>query len=152
MPDNTESRFFELAADHGRDHADNPEPIQEVGVSIAVPTMTKGGELTEVSHGLIIGRADKLSKQLFARVIPDTRIVETSSHEVAAALLSCGQYVEIDPPTKAVIADHEKATRAHVDAMAKRDKQVEAGNEPAPDATDLPAVIADSNLTSEEQS
>jgi hypothetical protein len=151
MPD-TDSRFFELADQHGRDYDDNPEPIQEIGLSIAVPTMTKSGELTEISQRLTIGQAPRVTDQLFARVIPNTRIVETTSNQVASALLACGQYTEIEPPTKKLIADQEKATRAHIDAMAKRDEQVDAGNEPAPDATDIPAVIADSTLTTEEPS
>ena len=150
MPDNTESRFFELADHHGRDYAGNPEPIQEVGVSIATPTMTKSGTLTEVSHALVIVQAAALTEKLVARVIPNTRIIETSSHQVASALLSCGQYQEIDPPTKAHIAKHEKATAAHIDAMTKRDEQIDAGDQPAPDATDMPAATADST-SSEEQ-
>jgi hypothetical protein len=137
MPE-TESRFFELADHHGRDHDNNPEPLAQVGVAIAVPTMTKAGIITDRSHGLRIEPAAALTKTTFARIIPDTRIVETTSHQVASALLACGQYAEIDPPTKADIAAHEKRTAAHKDALAKRDAQVAAGNEPAPDATDNP--------------
>lgn len=137
MPE-TETRFFEklmLPDDH--DEVGNPMPISSVGLAVALPTMTPGGNLTEVSHAVAIGPADDLA-DLPARVLPGTRIVETCSHQIASSLVASGQYVEIDPPSKAVIAKHTRDTAAHIDARAKRDKQIEAGHEPAPDAADQP--------------
>ena len=92
-----------------------------------------------VSHSLSIKAADRLG-DLPARILPDTRIIETASSQVASALLSCGQYQEIDQPTKKQLATAEKETKAHVAAMTRRDEAVAAGELPAPDSDDAGAI------------
>jgi hypothetical protein len=154
MPD-TESRFFELADHHGRDYADNLEPLVEIGTSIALPVMkshpvTGSPVITSESQRVVICPAEQLTDSDPGRIIPNTRIVETANPLVAGALLGCGQYVEIDAPTKARIAQHEKETRAHVAALEARDKQVQAGNEPEPDAGDTPPTIDEQPVMGEE--
>lgn len=142
MPE-TPSRFFELAAEHGRDHADNLQPLTQVGVSMPVVRMihtAKGERIPSVvSHSLAIDPADRLEDAL-ARIIPDTRIIETASPQVASALLACGQYQEIDQPSKKQLAAAEKETKAHKAALQERDKAVAAGELPAPDSDDPGAI------------
>lgn len=144
MPEDQYVAHFALLADHGIDYADNLEPLTEIGVSVPVPALNvDSGELEVRSQGMTIRPEKALSDEVVARIIPDTRFVETTSAVIASALLACGQYEQIDPPTKKDIGDAEKETRAHVEAMELRDKQVDAGDIPAPDATDVQPTDAD---------
>lgn len=147
------SRFLELRDEHGRDHQGNLEPLAEIGLSIPRPS-TVNGDVTIIGDAgatrVAIAPAPSLDKvkdddhgKLPARVIPDTRIVETTNDLIADTLLAGGLFVEIDEPKKAKIDKAVSETKAHIAAMADRDKQVQSGNEPAPDATDQPAVVGE---------
>ena len=135
MPE-TQSRFFELADHHGRDHTDSPAPIAEIGLSIPIPVMSPAGVQFSGSGTVVIKPADKLTDTILARIVPDTRLVETNSNLVMAALIGHGYGHEVGSPSKAHIAKHHAMTKAHHEALKARDSQVEAGNEPAPDAAD----------------
>lgn len=132
------SRFFELAEHHGLDHTDNPAPLAEIGLSVPIPVMTPEGPMLSGSGTVVIQPGPALSTTCMARIVPDTRIVETNSDLVMAALIGHGYGHEIGSPTKAHLAKHHGWTRAHQEALKARDAQVVAGNEPAPDAADHP--------------
>lgn len=139
----SESRYFVLRDDVGVDHADNLEPLAEIGLIVGVPTAVPGPEnveIVEVPQAHSIKPADKLNDERRVRIIPGTRYVETNDALIAEGLLGHpagkGLFVEVDEPKKADIDKARKETDAHIEAMKNRDAQVQLGNEPAPDATD----------------
>lgn len=139
----SDSRYFALKGEHGVDHADNLEPLQEIGISVSVPTMVPGAsntDIVEVPHIIKVESANGLGDRR-ARIIPGTRFVETNDPLVASALLECGQYTEVDEPGKGAIDKARKQTAAHQDAMKQRDQAVTAGDIPAPDADDTTPTI-----------
>jgi hypothetical protein len=94
MPD----RHFRLLDHIGLDAAGNPEPIHEVGLAVLIPTM-KGGEIVDVPERITLNAA------------PGTRVLKTDDPRVASALLSSGQYEEIDPPSKRELAKERAVTQ-----------------------------------------
>ncbi|HET6502104.1 MAG TPA: hypothetical protein VFG87_15215 [Amycolatopsis sp.] len=143
MPDDEFIAYFELRSEHGVDHANNLQPIVDFGLSMPAARQTSDGLiLPTATERVSIQPAPNLTDELVARVIPNTRIVETIDPRVADAIRAVGLFDEIDKPSKTAIAAAEKETRAHVDAMAARDRQVDAGGEPPPDATDAPTPDA----------
>lgn len=134
MPD---TRFFELATEHGVDPEANLQPIAEIGLSVPVPLRLKDGSTVVDSQRIVIRPADAI-KDNFARIIPNTRIVETTSHIVMSALIGHKLGDEVESPTKTTIAKAVKETEAHRSAGAEAARQVALGNEPPPDATDKP--------------
>lgn len=128
--------WFELKPEHGIDHEGNLEPIAEFGLSVAVPQLVNGDVLDTASASTVIRPQARLTDEIAVRIIPDTRIVETSNLNLASAILATGLFEQIERPNKTHIADAEKETRAHLNTMKQRDRAVEAGDEPAPDATD----------------
>ena len=133
----SDSRYFALRDEHGTDHEDNLQPIQEIGLSIPNPTARALG--LPLVDKVVISQLDddEFGDEHPARVIPGTRLVETRDFIVAEALLACGQYDELDgPPSKSVVDKHRKETRAHEDALKTRDQLVDKGELPAPDAAD----------------
>src|SRR5581483_6018548 len=137
MTEDSKLRYFELLDNIGVDNAGNLEPLVHAGHQVGVPVLTPLG-MTEEVHTVILEPADHLGREANARVIPDTRIVEVRDPIAAAAIAGSGAYREIDKPTKAHIEKAQKETAAHKDYLAKRDQQIELGNEPAPDADDHP--------------
>lgn len=110
----TTSRYFELLDEHGRAPAytrqpdgtevenpnfNEPEPINEVGVTVAIPTIV-AGELVPLAQTLVIRQSPQLSDDLHARVVPGTRVIEVGPTGIIAAdaLVASGQYREVDPP------------------------------------------------------
>jgi hypothetical protein len=73
------------------------DPINEVGISVSIPTMV-GKDVLDLPARIVIAPAESLPDKVRARVIPGTRIIETDNDRVATALLGCDQYAETDPP------------------------------------------------------
>lgn len=138
MPEdpNAPLAWLEWPSHYGVDHAGNLEPLCEFAVHIAVPQLSPTGVVLPTgSDTTLIPVAEELGDETPIRIIPDTRIVETRDLRLASALVALG-FVQIGQPTAKYLKDARDETAAHVDAMAKRDRQVAIGNEPAPDATD----------------
>lgn len=141
MPDDTPDEkfiaWFELKPEYGIDHEDNPEPIVESALSLAIPVMLPSGRIVTGSQVCKIAPADELTDTLLVRVIPGTRIVETSSMLAAQALYSLPTYQQlIDEPTREHIKSARDATAAHHDAMARRAAMVAKGEEHPADVND----------------
>lgn len=129
------TRYFELRSEHGIDSGENREPLAEIGLNVPIPVRAASG-LTVAPHAIRIKPAQTTGK-LGARIIPDTRLVEAEEPLIAAALAEKPElFTEVDKPSKSTLDEHQKETEAHLAWHAERDKQVKAGNEPAPDATD----------------
>lgn len=79
--------YLQLNDDIGLNAEGNPEPIHEVGVALAVPTMVEG-DIVDVPQRVTV------------HPIPGTRTIKTDDPLIAAGLLSSGQYHEVDPPTQ----------------------------------------------------
>jgi hypothetical protein len=112
MPDST---FLELHDHVGVTADDNLEPLVEIGVTLAVPTMIKDpdtgkDELAEAVTSLTISSQASLG-DLQARVLPGTRIIETADQRVTQALLGTGHWQQIDAPTKTAAAAAAKALK-----------------------------------------
>ena len=81
--------------------------------------------------------ADSLSDAIHTRIVPHSRIIETSSHAVANALAAYPSLFEmIDPPTKGELKAAADETKDAREAQAIRDAAVKAGSIEAPDSTD----------------
>lgn len=106
------ARYFELTQDLGvapayvRDdnglevpnpRKDEPDPLTEIGITVPVPTMA-GGEVISDARRAVIRSRETRDDDLHARIIPGTRVVETTHPAVASVLLESGQYRECDPP------------------------------------------------------
>jgi hypothetical protein len=128
--------WFALKADHGIDYAGNLEPIQEVGVSVAVPQIVAGSVIDSGSERLIIRAHPELTDNMPIRVIPGTRIVETSNEALASVILAAGTFDQIEKPTQKAISEAKSETAAHVDAMDKRAEAVRLGSEHPADVND----------------
>ncbi len=83
------------------------DPLNNVGVTIPVPTMV-GGEVVNDSRRVQILPAaepvdtdaptiDAKGRLLAARIVPDTRVVESGHPAITALLLDAG-YLPCDPP------------------------------------------------------
>jgi Iap family predicted aminopeptidase len=130
----SDSRYFVLRDEHGVDHADNLQPIVDFGLSLGVPSLGAQG-FTESVSVVQIQPADELG-DLRARVIPNTRYVETNDLVIAAAISDMGLFDEVDEPSKAAVDKAHKETKAHVEAMKERDRLVAAGEQEPPDVND----------------
>jgi hypothetical protein len=136
-------RYFELLEEHGVDYAGNLEPIADIGLAIPTQVLVPaevGSQraVSAASHVVRIEPAQSLGKNVLARAMTDTRIVETAHPLVASTLLSTQLFREIEKPSKTVLDKHIARTRQHHEAMSKRGQQVDAGHEQAPDANDNP--------------
>jgi hypothetical protein len=137
MTDDTFIAWFELRSAYGVDHADNREPICEVALTLNLPVQTPDGIVLTGSQVCTIRPADKLTDDMPVRIIPGTRIVETSSMLAAQALYSRAEYRQlVDEPTAAAIKEAKSETAAHVDAMRKRAEAVARGSEHPADLND----------------
>lgn len=76
---------------------DEPEALNSIGVNIPIPTMV-GDDVVEVTQRVTIDPGEKLGKEIPARIIPGTRIVETTHPAVVNLLLQTGQYKQVDAP------------------------------------------------------
>jgi hypothetical protein len=134
----SDSRYFARKDDlEGvQDHEGNPLPLSEIGLSIPNPIAQSLG--LPLVGKVVIGQLDdgEFNDEHPARIVPGTRIVESRDFIVSESLLACGQYDEIDQPSKKAIDDQVKDTKAHVAAMGRRDEQVAAGELEPPDAAD----------------
>ncbi len=130
--------WFELRAERGVDHAENLQPIVEIGLSIALPQIVGGGDvLPTASARTVVRQAPALTDDVQVRIIPNTRIVETSTLEIASTVLATGLFDQIDKPTKKAIASAESETKACVQAHEKRYEAVESGDAEHPAARDI---------------
>jgi hypothetical protein len=129
--------WFELRSEHGVDYAENREPIREVALTLSLPQMTPGGVIASGQQVCVIRPADELTDEMPARVIPGTRIIETSSLLTAQALYSRAEYEQlVDEPTQAQVNAAKAETAAHVDATRKRADAVARGSEHPADMND----------------
>jgi hypothetical protein len=137
MTDDTFIAWFELRPEHGVDHAGNLEPIGELALTLALPRMTPEGILATGQQVCVIRPADRLTDELLVRVIPGTRIVETSSMLAAQSLYALALFEQlVDEPTVKQIKAARDETAAHGDAMDKRAEAVRIGEEHPPDVND----------------
>lgn len=91
-------RHFRLLDHLGLDSEGNPEPIHEVGLAVAIPTI-RGGEIVDIEERVTVKAA------------PGTRVIKTDDPLVAGALLGSGQFEEIDPPSSAQLKKERKQTQ-----------------------------------------
>lgn len=77
--------------------AGEPEPLNNIGVPIQIPVMA-GGEVIDSTQTYRIKPAPKLGDGEWARIVPDTRIVEVNHEGLANVLRSLAGYVDCDPP------------------------------------------------------
>lgn len=106
MPD---TAYFTLADDVGLDPDGNPEPLVEIGVTIAVPNMVAGE---------IVDRAERVT----LKPIAGTRIVKIDDQLIASALRNVPSLVETDPPkqrdlavSRDAVADAREHAGTHTD-------------------------------------
>lgn len=106
----SETRYFAVRDQHGLNANGNPEPLVEIGVTIAVPVM-KGGEIIEVAERLVL------------KPLKGSRTVSTDDPRVAAAL-------DAHPALEAV--DKPSGKKLQAEVSATEDSRREAGTiEPA---------------------
>lgn len=89
---------------HG-DHKENPKagelgPLVRQGLPIPVPVQTDAGDVITQIRVCDIEPAPEISAVTLipARIIPGTRMIETISEPIAAALLQLGVFRICDPP------------------------------------------------------
>lgn len=110
-----ESDFHHEQDKHGlhlpNPKAGDPAPLTSVGIQVPVPTKVDGGDIIETSRSVAISpRPDRVSSDwrenpvdedgsiVVARIIPGTRVIETTAPPVANVLLGTGHYQPCDPP------------------------------------------------------
>jgi hypothetical protein len=81
--------------------AEDLAPLCSESMLVAFPKKVENGEVVEDVVAIRIKPAAELTEERPARIIPGTRVIETTSHQVAAALLANGKYQEVDPPASA---------------------------------------------------
>lgn len=128
--------WFELPDGIGIDHAGNAEPIREVAITLNLPQTSPAGIQMSGSQVCSIKPADKLTDDLLVRIIPDTRMIETSSMLAASALLALGYTQLDDKPSAAKIKAAKSETAAHLQAVEQRAKAVLTGDEHPADVND----------------
>lgn len=79
--------------------AGEPEPITSIGVPIQIPVMADG-EVIDSAQTYQITVAEKLADGEWARIIPDSRIVEVNHEGLANVLRTVAGYIDCDPPKK----------------------------------------------------
>lgn len=104
------TRYFELNDDVGRDPEGNPEPLKEIGVAIAVPTV-KDGEIVDVPQRIAL------------QPIAGTRIVKIDDPLAAGALVASGLVHEIDPPDQKDLKKQRAATQDARETAAEGGKE-----------------------------
>ncbi len=79
--------------------AGEPGPLVEIGVQIPVPVMV-GSDVGTETRTAPIQQHESLAEagEIKARIIPGTRIVETTAPAVVNVLISTGHYQQCDPP------------------------------------------------------
>lgn len=78
--------------------ADELAPLMAESMLVAFPKKIEGGEVVSDVVSIRIKQEPELTDERPARIIPGTRIIETTDHRVADALLANGKYQEVDPP------------------------------------------------------
>jgi hypothetical protein len=99
------------------------QPIVEVGIVVAVPEMIDGELVSSLGRKTV-------------KALPDSRIVPAEHPAIADALLSSGQYVEVDPPQS------ELARIAKVEAARAKEEQEAAAKEAELRAKEAKAAAA----------
>lgn len=80
--------------------AGDPAPLTAIGVNIPMPTMSGKDVVTDVQK-VVIRQAEQIGDNpLASRIIPGTRIVETTHPAVVNVLVDTGHYAVCDPPAK----------------------------------------------------
>lgn len=86
------ARYFELKPHVGCNRlTGEPEPLQEVGIKVGVPTMVKDGKGNP--HPIIVPKTIRVKP-----TEPDGRTIKTDDVSIASALLECGSFIEVDAP------------------------------------------------------
>lgn len=103
---------------HGRPAAGEPEPLASIRVNIPVPVQVEGDVITDI-RSIELKPSETFDERLFARILPNSRIVECRHPALVDALLGTGHYREVDPP---------KSEQPHV-PREKQQKPGAAGGE-----------------------
>lgn len=104
-------QYFQLRDDVGITGDGNLEPLDNIGIVVAVPIM-RGGEVVEDPHRYHVVQAESLSKDVLARVIPGSRTIHVNDPTVAEGIWQTGLFVQIDKPTKKQLADQVREAKA----------------------------------------
>jgi hypothetical protein len=82
---------------HGRPAAGEPEPLASIRVNIPVPVEVAGEVIADI-RSIELKPSETFDDRLFARILPNSRIVECRHPALVDALLGTGHYREVDPP------------------------------------------------------
>lgn len=120
------------------DNGGNLEPLNNIGLTVPMPTETALGTMME-QVTVRISPADTLTDELHVRIIPRTRMVETRLPLLAEILESAG-FVRIDEPDSTKIKSAEDETTKHEQYIEEFAAEVAKGEAPAPDVDDNPGA------------
>lgn len=119
----TDTTWLKLLDTIGVSANGNLEPLVDIGITVAVPTMIEvegKQEIGESVQTLRIGHDATLSVFKPARFIEGGRIVETRDARVVEALMRTGNWEQIDRPTKAATAAHVKSLKDATEEATNR--------------------------------
>jgi hypothetical protein len=91
--------------------AGDPAPLTSVGIQVPVPTKIEGGDIIETTRSVTIAPSDQRVSTdwrenpvgddgaiTVARIIPGTRVIETTAPPIANVLTATGHYQPCEPP------------------------------------------------------
>jgi hypothetical protein len=113
MPD-PKPTYFELQDNIGVDDAGNLQPLHQESLTLVVFYEAADGSVAQSTESHAIEPAEKImaAQVVRARIIPDTRIIESHDGRVDEHLRRHpNAYREIDPPTKKHLEAAVKATQ-----------------------------------------
>ncbi len=126
--------YLELLDEHGRapshkrtdsgleipnPRAGDPDTLNNIGIQVQVPVLVDG-EIAMTTSRIPIVCANELDEQLAARIIPGTRIVETTNPAVVNVLMQTGHYRQVAPPERKSLSNAEKALARQMLAEGNR--------------------------------
>jgi hypothetical protein len=103
-----ETQYFELNDDIGLNAEGNPEPLHEIGVTVAIPTMN-GDDVVSVPQRTTV------------KPIPGTRIFKTDDQVIAAAIFDSGLVHETNAPSQSQLKQERDVTKDARDQSGKLD-------------------------------
>src|SRR4051812_22211226 len=78
--------------------ADELAPLASESMLVAFPRKVEGGDVISDVAAITILPENELTAERPARIVPGTRVIETTDRRVSDALLANGKYQEIDQP------------------------------------------------------
>lgn len=96
------------------DKAGEPQPLTHIGIQIPVPTMV-GKDVIDTTAKAYIEQARAIDPKdpVQSRIIPGTRIVETTAPAVVNLLLETGHYQQVAAPTSEQPHRPRQGRKAH---------------------------------------